>query len=131
MTDQGATRLRKIGRVLAVVALVSVLFALIVLGLELAGAFSPEPQSPAPPASPTPLSPGEKEDSTWSIPPPILAILVSFLVFTVSAVGAASTIVLGWRSERRQAQEFKLKIEHLELQLAEARERATKSPKPK
>jgi hypothetical protein len=41
--------------------------------------------------------------------------------FIVSSFGTASTIMLGWRAERRQSQEFRLKIEQLELQLVEAR----------
>jgi hypothetical protein len=37
----------------------------------------------------------------------------------VSAIGTTSTILLGWRAERRQSEEFKLKIKQLELQLQE------------
>ena len=52
---------------------------------------------------------------------PIITASVSFLALVISALGTASTIMLGWRSERRQAQESRLKIAQLELQLAEAR----------
>jgi hypothetical protein len=44
----------------------------------------------------------------------------------VSGIGTASTILLGWRADRRQAKEFKLKIEQLELQLQEARMKSKK-----
>ena len=58
---------------------------------------------------------------------PLLTISVSFLALIISALGTASTIMLGWRSERRQADESRLKIEQLELQLAEARAKAAVS----
>ena len=61
---------------------------------------------------------------------PVLAVCVSFLAFIVSALGTASTIMLGWRSERRQTQEFHLKIQQLELQLAEARAKAASEAPP-
>ncbi|MGA7674324.1 MAG: hypothetical protein WCA78_04670 [Rhizomicrobium sp.] len=56
--------------------------------------------------------------------PPSLAMLVSLGALLVTGMGTASTIVLGWRNEKRQAMEFKLKIEQLELQLAEAKAKA-------
>jgi hypothetical protein len=51
--------------------------------------------------------------------------VISFLGLIVSAVGVYSSVRLGWRADRRQSEEFKLKIEQLELQLAEAREKAS------
>jgi hypothetical protein len=45
----------------------------------------------------------------------------TFLTAVVSAIGTTSTVLLGWRGERRQAQEFKLKYEQLSLQLADAK----------
>jgi hypothetical protein len=38
-----------------------------------------------------------------------LTVSVSFLALVISALGTASTIMLGWRSERRQAEESRLK----------------------
>jgi hypothetical protein len=58
---------------------------------------------------------------------PLLAVVVSALAFIISSFGTASTIMLGWRSERRQSQEFKLRIEQLELQLIEARAKISSS----
>jgi hypothetical protein len=55
---------------------------------------------------------------------PLLTVLVSFLALVISSLGTASTIMLGWRSERRQAEESRLKIEQLELQLADVRAKA-------
>lgn len=52
---------------------------------------------------------------------PALAIIVSVGALFVSALGTASTVLLGWRSDQRQAVEAKLKIEQLELQLEQAR----------
>ena len=40
---------------------------------------------------------------------PLLTVSVSFLALVISALGTASTIMLGWRSERRQAEESRLK----------------------
>jgi hypothetical protein len=51
---------------------------------------------------------------------PVITVLVSFLTLVASALGTASTILLGWRAEKRQSEEFKLKIKQLELQLFEA-----------
>ena len=50
-----------------------------------------------------------------------LALIISVLTFCVSAVGMASTVALSWRSDKRQSQESSLKIQQLELQLAEMR----------
>jgi hypothetical protein len=51
----------------------------------------------------------------------LLVAAIAALAFVVNALGTASTVALGWRADQRQAQEFKLKIEQLEMQLAEAR----------
>jgi hypothetical protein len=53
--------------------------------------------------------------------PAVITAGVSVLTLIVTAIGATSTILLGWRSERRQSDEFKLKIQQLELQLAETK----------
>jgi hypothetical protein len=60
--------------------------------------------------------------------PAVITAGVSVLALIVTAIGATSTILLGWRAERRQADEYKLKsdeyklkIQQLELQLAEAK----------
>jgi hypothetical protein len=58
---------------------------------------------------------------------PMAALVTSFLAFVVSGIGTASTVILGWRSERRES---KLKIAQLELQLAEARAKPASSEKP-
>jgi hypothetical protein len=59
----------------------------------------------------------------------IITVLVSFLTFVVSAIGTASTVLLGWRAERRQSEEFKLKIKQLELQLQETQAKLVSPPK--
>ena len=58
---------------------------------------------------------------------PLATIVVSTSALIISSLGTASAIMLGWRLERRQAQEFKLKIEQLELELAEARKRVSQA----
>ncbi len=58
---------------------------------------------------------------------PTIALIVSACAVCVTTVGTASTVILGWRNERRQSAEFRLKIEQLELQLAEARRSASAS----
>jgi hypothetical protein len=60
---------------------------------------------------------------------PIITVLVSFLTLVASAIGTTSTILLGWREERRQSEEFKLKIRELDLQLQEAQAKAVPSTK--
>jgi hypothetical protein len=64
--------------------------------------------------------------SSWLVASdvPLYALLVSMGAFCVSAIGTASTVILGWRNERRIAAESKLKIEQLEMQLTEARRQA-------
>ena len=54
---------------------------------------------------------------------------ISILTLIIATIGTTSTILLGWRADARQSQEFKLKIEQLELQLVEAREEAQKQNK--
>lgn len=49
--------------------------------------------------------------------------LVSSLTAVNALIGSASTIILGWRADRRQSAEFKLKMEQLEVQLADARQK--------
>jgi hypothetical protein len=56
-----------------------------------------------------------------------LAGIISVLTLLVSAIGTASTIVLGWRAERRQAAESQLKVRQLELDLAELTQKLEKS----
>jgi hypothetical protein len=50
----------------------------------------------------------------------IITVAISFFILIASAIGATSAILLGWRAERQQSEEFKLKIKQLELQLQEA-----------
>jgi hypothetical protein len=47
--------------------------------------------------------------------------IMSLVAMIVSAVGTTSTVLIGWRSEHRQSEEFKIKIKQLELQLEEAK----------
>jgi hypothetical protein len=52
-----------------------------------------------------------------------ITLLVSTFTAVIALVGTASTIILGWRADQRQSAEFKLKIEQLELELIEARQK--------
>jgi hypothetical protein len=70
---------------------------------------------------------GEPKQTTEQGPP--TAIVISFCAVLITGLGTASTVILGWRNDRRQAAESKLKIEQLELQLAELRRSDAKSSK--
>jgi hypothetical protein len=50
-----------------------------------------------------------------------VVLIISSFAFVLTAIGTASTVLLGWHADRRQSDEFRLKIEQLELQLKEAR----------
>jgi hypothetical protein len=50
--------------------------------------------------------------------------LLAATTFFISAVGSAATIMLGWKAERRQAEETRLKIAQLELQVSELRSKS-------
>jgi len=58
----------------------------------------------------------------------VLTVLISSLTLLIAMIGTTSTIILSWRADRRQSEEFKLKIQQLELELAEAKEKASKRP---
>lgn len=47
------------------------------------------------------------------------ALTISFLTLIVVAVGTISTLILGWRNEIRNKRETQLRIEKLELEIAE------------
>ncbi len=68
-------------------------------------------------------APPEGTRETTSIDPKLAlySFYVSVCTLMVSIIGTASAILLGWRADRRQARETELKIQQLELQLAEAR----------
>ena len=51
-------------------------------------------------------------------------VVMASLTLVMAMIGTASIIILGWRSDRRQSEEFKLKIRQLELELAETRGKA-------
>jgi hypothetical protein len=55
------------------------------------------------------------------------AVIVSACTFAVSAISAIFTVLFGWRKDRREAKEFKLKIAQLEQQVAELNK---KTPTP-
>ena len=48
----------------------------------------------------------------------LVTIGISFLAMMVAAMGTSSSILLGWRADRHQTEEFKLKIQQLERKLA-------------
>jgi hypothetical protein len=50
---------------------------------------------------------------------PVIGAIIAFLVFVTGAIGTTSTILLGWRADRRQVEELKLKTKELELKLQE------------
>jgi hypothetical protein len=54
----------------------------------------------------------------------LIGAAVSVVTLVVSALGTASAVTLGWRADRRQSEELKLKIQQMELQIAEMRRKA-------
>lgn len=128
MTDEqagpGSAKIRKGGsyrraRIFAWIMLGSLvamaLIPLLVLPLELGGA--PPPSHGAPSA--------EAPATTFQT----VALLISGATFLISGIGTASSVILGWRNERRQSAEFRLRIEQLERQVAEARQQADANSK--
>jgi hypothetical protein len=107
-----SSRAYRLGVILSVLLLISV----IVIGLTITWLYIPSLQPQIPSELPRGSSgPGPAENIA------AVAIGISFLTFVISAIGTASTIILGWRSERRQAEESKLRIAQLEIQLAEVK----------
>jgi hypothetical protein len=72
---------------------------------------------------------GETPKANYPIIPDEIIAIVSLVGMIVTMVGTASTILIGWRAEHRQAEEFKLRIKQLELQLGAAKE-AQRKPDP-
>ena len=50
-----------------------------------------------------------------------MPLYLTFGALFFTAIGTISTMILGWRSEKRQALESRLKVAQLELELAKAR----------
>ena len=53
----------------------------------------------------------------------LVAMGISFLAMMAAAIGASSSILLGWRTDRRQTEELRLEIQRLERELARSRAR--------
>ena len=51
----------------------------------------------------------------------LVTIGISFLAMMVAAMGTSSSILLGWRTDRRLTEEFELKIHQLERKLAKSK----------
>jgi hypothetical protein len=58
----------------------------------------------------------------------LIGAAVSVVTLVVSALGTASAVTLGWRADRRQSEELKLKIQQMELQIAEMRKKSDETP---
>ena len=48
-------------------------------------------------------------------------VAISPLIFSVSAIVTAVTVLFGWRAERRQTEDLKLRLRDLEFELARSR----------
>jgi hypothetical protein len=96
----------KLARLFAIVSVLSI----IILGVSIGLSAYLEPPNPAEETA------GGEQDQGSDLP-----IVISLGTLIVSMVGTTSTVLLGWRSDHRDAKEFKFKIEQLEVQLAEAR----------
>ena len=57
----------------------------------------------------------------------MLAVVISAISVVIAAVGTLSGVLLGWRSDRRQAREHGLKMEQLKTDLERTRTTADKS----
>jgi hypothetical protein len=67
---------------------------------------------------------GPTEDSVFITG---LTAVVSLVGMIVTIIGTASTILIGWRAERRQSEESRLRIKQLELQLQAAQQTQAKA----
>jgi hypothetical protein len=67
---------------------------------------------------------GPTEDSVFIAG---LTAVVSLVGMIVTMIGTASTILIGWRAERRQSEESRLRIKQLELQLQAAQHTQAKA----
>jgi hypothetical protein len=47
------------------------------------------------------------------------SMFIALVSMIITAIGTCSTLILGWRNEKRAVSETKLKIEKLELEIAE------------
>ena len=79
---------------------------------------------PAPSYAPCP--PDEPRCGRPNDPSPLL-IWVPLFTAVLSAIGTISTVMLAWRSDRRDAREQELKIKQLEIELEKAKQAATTS----
>src|SRR5262249_13074847 len=68
--------------------------------------------------------------AAYPIAPEWIAVVISAGTLVVSIVSLISTIWLGWRKERRESREYTLKIQQLEMQLAELRAKNSSSTPP-
>jgi cytochrome c biogenesis factor len=64
-------------------------------------------------------------------PPSTFGLNVSTFTLVFTALGTVSTLILGWRNEKRIIKETKLKIEKLELELTELKSKEEEKKKPK
>jgi hypothetical protein len=51
----------------------------------------------------------------------LVTIGISFLAMMVAAMGTSKSILMGWRADRHQTEEFELKIQQLERKLARSK----------
>jgi hypothetical protein len=108
----------KTARVFAVLALT--FFILFILGgIFYLSAFLPQTMG-------TPINPNTSAPSS-SLDFGLITSIFSMLGMVITMIGTASTVLIGWRAERRQSEEFKLRIKQLELQLLAAQQTQPKA----
>ncbi len=69
------------------------------------------------------------QEGQASVEPALLGpigLLITFFGTIVTMVGTVSTVLIGWRNEKRQAREAELRIKQLQLQLEEMERRNNK-----
>ena len=123
-------RVYKIAKLFAWLGLISVVLVLVTFFILIWGQVE-SPQTP--PQSPS----GVEPSGIGFADAPLITFWLSSFCALIATIGTASTILLGWRvdrrhaeTDRRQAEQGRLKIAQLEFQLAEVRAKAEKTSAP-
>ena len=96
---------------LAFVIVLALIFAYAIQGA------APQAGPPLPGPTPAPAPPPSSSS----------ALLLGLGALCFTGIGTISSVILGWRSERRQAAESRLRVAQLEMQLAQAKADAEKT----
>lgn len=80
-----------------------------------------------PARTPGKTSAGEAPSTAWSAYVQPISLVGSAITFLLSTLGTISTLMFSWLQEKRQSQEFRLKIMEMQVQLAREAQVSTSS----